>query len=69
MPRAPSTASTTAGAAWQTTKTPRAVVDAAEIELETSRDGGEHWSPSSRVVIDRDGEGRARVAQIQRETD
>jgi hypothetical protein len=57
------------GTAWQTAKIPRAVVGGREIELETSRDGAEHWSPTTRVVVDRDGEGRTRVTKIERETE
>ena len=55
------------GAEWREAEGPMVPITAPEIELETSHDGGEHWSPTTRVAFEPAGEGVDLVG-IDRET-
>ena len=56
------------GDAWQAMKTPTAALEGTEIEIETSRDGGEHWSPTTRIAVERGASGGAEIVRVERDT-
>jgi len=57
------------GAPWRTTETLEAALESETVELETSHDGGEHWSPTTAVTVANDESGGTQVIRIERDTD